>query len=82
MERYSHWAMSYPLIPGGDGNVMQGHADYCAEWGHATYTDNGIVASWCPRCGNWTGTRVSTPRLLPSEGTEEFTAMWEHHNRD
>lgn len=57
MDRYSHWAMSFPLAKGGDGNVCQGHADYCAEFGHATEksTDlNGVttVAGHCPRCGN------------------------------
>lgn len=53
MERYAKpWAMSFPLAPGGDGNVMQGHADYCATWGHATDTRDGIVMSWCPRCGD------------------------------
>lgn len=57
MDRYSHWAMSFPLAKGGDGNVCQGHADYCAEFGHATEksTDlNGVttVAGHCPRCGD------------------------------
>jgi len=56
MDRYGHWAMSFPLAKGGDGNVCQGHADYCAEYGHATEksTDlNGVttVAGHCPRCG-------------------------------
>lgn len=50
--RYSHWAMSFPLARGGDGNVMQGHVDYCAEHGHATDTRDGVVMSWCPRCGD------------------------------
>lgn len=57
MDRYSHWAMSFPLSKYGDGNVCQGHADYCAEYGHATEksTDlNGVttVAGHCPRCGD------------------------------
>lgn len=57
MDRYGHWAMSFPLARGGDGNVCQGHADYCAEYGHATEksTDlNGVttVAGHCPRCGD------------------------------
>lgn len=51
------WAMSFPLAPGGDGYVMQGHADYCATWGHATQTDvsrdgTRTVAGYCPRCGD------------------------------
>lgn len=57
MERYSWWAMSYPLAPGGDGNVMQGHADYCAQWGHGTLKSTALdgtvtVAGFCPRCGD------------------------------
>lgn len=57
MERYSHWSTSFPLSKYGDGNVCQGHADYCAEYGHATEksTDlNGVttVAGHCPRCGD------------------------------
>lgn len=51
MDKYSFWAMSYPLAKGGDGNVMQGHADYCADWGHGTYTIDGVVQGFCPRCG-------------------------------
>lgn len=51
------WSMSFPLAPGGDGYVMQGHADYCATWGHATQTDvsrdgTRTVAGYCPRCGD------------------------------
>lgn len=57
-----HWAMSYPLAPGGDGNVMQGHADYCAAWGHATYTNRGMVAGFCPRCGDLLAAEVVAER--------------------
>lgn len=46
-----HWAMSFPLARGGEGNVMQGHVDYCAAWGHATETHDGVVSGHCPRCG-------------------------------
>ena len=68
MDRYSHWAMSFPLAKGGDGNVCQGHADYCAEYGHATEksTDrNGVttVAGHCPRCGDL----LKTPEQAISE---------------
>jgi hypothetical protein len=55
--KHSHWAMSYPLAKGGDGNVMQGHADYCATWGHATEKSTDLdgvitIAGHCPRCGD------------------------------
>jgi hypothetical protein len=57
MEKYSFWAMSFPLARGGDGNVMQGHADYCAKWGHATESSTALdgtttAAGHCPRCGD------------------------------
>jgi hypothetical protein len=52
MDKHCFWAMSYPLAKYGDGNVMQGHVDYCATWGHATDTRDGVVMSWCPRCGD------------------------------
>jgi hypothetical protein len=65
MDRYSHWATSFPLSKYGDGNVCQGHADYCAEYGHATEksTDlNGVttVAGHCPRCGDTLMTAEAT----------------------
>ena len=31
--------------------------DYCAEWGHATDVRDGVLMSWCPRCGNTISTR-------------------------
>lgn len=31
--------------------VMQGHADYCAENGHARHTVDGVEQVFCPRCG-------------------------------
>lgn len=68
IDRYSHWATSFPLSKYGDGNVCQGHADYCAEFGHATEksTDlNGVttVAGHCPRCGD----TLKTPEQIISE---------------
>jgi hypothetical protein len=51
----SYFAMSFPALNG--EVVMQGHADYCAEHGHATHTvkrADGVthfVAINCPRCG-------------------------------
>lgn len=46
------WAMSFPLSKHGDGNVMQGHVDYCAEHGHATEERDGVKQGHCPRCGD------------------------------
>lgn len=67
MDRYGHWAMSQPCTNGGTWNVQQGHADYCAEYGHATYTVDGVVMSWCPRCGE---TR-KTPEATVVESTPD-----------
>ena len=46
----SEYAMSYPVLAG--STITQGHADYCQAHGHATYTENGSTAPWCPRCGD------------------------------
>jgi hypothetical protein len=70
MDRYSHWATDHRCIRGGDWNVRQGHADYCAEYGHATYTVDGEVMSWCPRCGE-TFEEGKTPVQLVSDLGEQ-----------
>lgn len=44
------YATSYPVLTGDP--ITQGHADYCTQHGHATYTQGGNVAPWCPRCGD------------------------------
>lgn len=51
----NQFAMSFPALNG--EVVMQGHADYCAEHGHATHTveaEDGTttIAARCPRCGD------------------------------
>ena len=46
------YRLSYPAVTG--DTVTQGHADYCAAHGHGTYTVNGVVQGWCPRCGEVT----------------------------
>lgn len=44
-----NYSMDYPAI---DGRVItQGHADYCATNGHATYLKEGVKMGFCPRCG-------------------------------
>lgn len=43
------YAMDYPVATG--GTVTQGHADYCATHGHATWTADGVTHPLCPRCG-------------------------------
>ncbi len=43
-------AMSFPAING--EVVTQGHADYCAEHGHASHTVGTDVSPNCPRCGS------------------------------
>lgn len=48
--------------------VCQGHADYCAEHGHATHTVNGKDTGRCPRCGVIT---------VPAPASEETTAKFE-----
>lgn len=59
-------AMSFPALEG--GVVTQGHANYCAEHGHATHTFDGKVQPYCPRCGD-----VSHPEAFPTR--EEMAAL-------
>lgn len=65
------YAHSYPALTG--ETVTQGHANYCAAHGHATYTQDGIVAPYCPRCGvNTTRTpaqQAAYDRLMGDAGT-------------
>lgn len=51
----TNYALSYPAVNG--DTVTQGHADYCATHGHGTYTVDGVVAAFCPRCGEATSHR-------------------------
>ena len=44
------YRLSYPAFTG--ETITQGHADYCAANGHATLTENGVVGTFCPRCGD------------------------------
>lgn len=45
----STYAKTYPALSGQP--VTQGHADHCAERGHAFHTIAGEVQDHCPRCG-------------------------------
>lgn len=56
-DKYGPYAMSFPVAAPADAHwtdsvVTQGHADYCAAWGHATFTNDGRVDARCPRCGD------------------------------
>lgn len=44
-----YFAISHP-VPSGE-IVMQGHADFCRDYGHATWTVDGVPVARCPRCG-------------------------------
>lgn len=51
------YRMSFPLAQPedahwGDTVVTEGHAQYCREYGHATYTEDGVTRTYCPRCGD------------------------------
>lgn len=48
--RRKAFGMTFPALNG--ETVQQGHADYCAEHGHAKHRDvDGNVSAYCPRCG-------------------------------
>lgn len=53
----SQFATSFPVAAPADAPwfervVTEGHAAYCREHGHATYTVDGVVQDYCPRCGD------------------------------
>lgn len=64
MDIKSPYAASFPLTAPADAHwtdtvVTQGHADYCAAHGHATWTDDGVDMGRCPRCGTVTAATVA-----------------------
>lgn len=61
------YATSYPTLTG--DVVTQGHANYCAEHGHATHTVNGATEPFCPRCG----VKIDAP--VPAPSTPEYVAV-------
>lgn len=53
----SPYARSFPVAAPESADwteqvVTQGHADYCRDNGHATWTVDGVVLDRCPRCGD------------------------------
>lgn len=50
-----------------DSVVTQGHADYCALYGHASWIIDGISQGRCPRCGDL------TPTDDPDRHAERYT---------
>ena len=64
MDMRSPYAASFPLTAPADAHwtdtvVKQGHVDYCAAHGHATWTDDGVDMGRCPRCGAVTAATVA-----------------------
>lgn len=47
-----HFRNTFPALAG--ETVTQGHADACAEHGHATHKIDGVIQPRCPRCGELT----------------------------
>lgn len=64
----SIYATSYPLVTGRP--VTQGHADYCAEHGHATHKVNGVDQGICPRC-----MEVTEPTPAPAPRTPRYVQV-------
>lgn len=53
--RLGSFGVSFPALSG--EMVLQGHADYCVVFGHASHTvshldGSATVSPWCPRCGD------------------------------
>lgn len=63
MTSTSRYADSFPALTG--ETVTEGHARYCRENGHATHTTDGVVAIFCPRCGE------SVPVFLTDSGEDD-----------
>lgn len=66
MDASSPYAKSFPLAQPADAHwtdtvVTQGHADYCAAHGHATWVEDGVTRDRCPRCGD-----IITPEPVPA----------------
>lgn len=67
------YSRSFPVLT--HDVVTQGHADYCAEHGHASHTVDGVVAAFCPRCGAKIN-RVDEIAIARA-ADEQIAAMWD-----
>ncbi len=63
-----NFKMSYPAING--ETVTQGHADYCATNGHATYIKDDVESQFCPRCGADKAAKVAVAKTNKVETIE------------
>lgn len=48
MSKRTSYARSYPVVTG--ETVTEGHAQWCRDFGHGTWTIEGVVQPRCPRC--------------------------------
>lgn len=58
-EHLKLYATSFPLAAPADAHwtdavIKQGHVDYCALKGHASWVEDGVDRGRCPRCGEVT----------------------------
>lgn len=56
---HGNFRTDYPIVYGRP--VLQGHADACKEFGHATWTQDGNDKGICPRCGDVTPVKDTSP---------------------
>lgn len=77
------FALEHPAAMG--GTVQQGHADYCAAYGHAEWREDGVLQSRCSRCGDTTATTPPTAielalnQLAQARSSEAFApGHWGH----
>lgn len=63
-----HFRMSYPAASG--EMILQGHADACAEFGHATWVIDGVKQLRCPRCGENVATEAEAAEYAASLAAE------------
>lgn len=58
IERLKRFRMEFPAASTSDDYldrmILQGHADACAEFGHASWVVDGKDVGRCPRCGEVT----------------------------
>ena len=64
--------LGYPAVNG--DMVTQGHADYCAEYGHAVHMEDSEESPWCPRCGDARMEENPATRTAPLFTMDDETA--------